>query len=168
MKQWKILILLVSSFHFFDAGAQIKAGTIVRGKEVYAPDSIVFYETDYATQQKSFMDLLAGTWRIISMKKQSQMEQDTLAGVTLTLNRDSSFTGQASCNKIRGRLSIKGTSIKFKEVAATKMTCTELEEEKLLLQLLRESVTNYTVDKASLLLRDVSGNIVFEAKRKTL
>lgn len=168
MKQLKILTLLVGSFYFFEASAQIKAGTIVRTKEVPGKDSIVFYETDFATQQKSFMDLLTGSWTITSMKKQSQMQQEDLAGITLTLNKDSTFTGQASCNKIWGKFRIKGTSIKFNDIASTKLSCTKQDEEKWILQLLQETVSNYTVGKPSLLLRDVAGNIVFEAKRKTL
>ena len=111
------------------------------------------------------MNLLIGTWVIKTMKKQSQMEPDHLTGVTLTLNKDSSFTGQGSCNKIFGKLSIKGTSVKFNDIASIRMACNRLEQEKWLLQLLQETVSNYSVTTAGLLLRDVSGNIVFEAER---
>lgn len=165
MKQF--LILLAGLSYSLSSFAQINAGTMVRTREVPGKDSIVFYETDIATRQKSFMDLLVGTWTFTKMKKQSQMDADQLTGITLTLNKDSSFTGQASCNKIFGKFSIKGTSIKFNDIASTKMSCNKQEEEKWILQLLQGTVSNYTVTKPNLLLRDVSGNIVFEADRKT-
>lgn len=165
MKHLKASILTLCLFCSIISSAQIKAGTIVRTREVPGKDSIVFYETDVATRQKSFMDLLAGNWNLTRMKKQSQMDADDLTGITLTLNKDSSFTGQASCNKIWGRFSIKGTSIKFNNMASTKMSCAKQDEETWLLKLLEESVSNYTVSKQGLLLRNVSGNVVFEAER---
>ena len=164
MKQF--LILLIGLSYSIFSFAQINAGTIVRTREVPGKDSVVFYETDIATRQKSFMDLLVGTWTLTKMKKQSQMDADHLKGILLTLNKDSSFTGQASCNKITGKFSIKGTSIKFNDIVSTKMFCNKQEEEKWILQLLQGTVSNYTVTKPNLLLRDVSGNIVFEADRK--
>ena len=165
MKYIKLVILLNFSF-CIESSAQVKAGTIVLTKEVPGKDSIEFYDTDYATRQKSYMNLLVGTWTITTMKKQTGIDADHLTGVTFTLNSDSAFTGQAACNKIWGKFSIKGTSIKFNDIATTKRTCNKQEEEKLFLQLMQEAVTNYTVTKPKLLLRDVSGNIVFEAKRK--
>ena len=167
MHKIKILILLASSFFVFESSAQLKAGTIIRTKEVPGKDSIEFYETDYATRQKSFMNLLVGTWNITTMKKQSKIDAVHLSGVTLTLNNDSTFTGQASCNKIWGKFSIKGTSIKFKDIAATKRSCSKQEEENWILQLLQKTVSNYSVSKPVLFLRDGSSNIVFQAKRKT-
>jgi putative lipoprotein len=94
------------------------------------------------------------------------MDADHLTGVTLTLNSDSSFTGQASCNKIWGKFSIKGTSIKFNDIASTKMSCSKQEEENWILQLLQNTVSAYSVTRPTLLLRDGSSNIVFEANRK--
>ena len=164
MKQ--LLILLVSLTYGICSGAQINAGTIIRTREVPGKDSVVYYETDIATRQKSFMDLLVGTWTLTKMKKQSQMDADYLKGIILTLNKDSSFIGQASCNKISGKFSIKGTSIKFNDIVSTKMSCDRQDEEAWILQLLQGTVSNYTVTKPNLLLRDVSGNIVFEADRK--
>ena len=165
MKQLKRVILLANLFYCITSNAQLNAGTIVRTKEVAGKDSIIYYETDVATRQKSFMNLLVGTWVITTMKKQSQMAPDHLTAITLTLNKDSSFTGQGSCNKIWGKLGVKGTSIKFNNIASTRVACSKQEEEKWLLQLLRETVSNYSVTGHSLLLRDVSGNIVFEAER---
>jgi heat shock protein HslJ len=46
------------------------------------------------------------------------------------------------------------------------MICGKQEEENWFLQLLQETVSNYSVTKPTLLLRDGSSNIVFEARRK--
>ena len=166
MKYLKLVALTITSIMCFQSSAQINAGTIVRSKQVPGKDSVVFYETDIATRQKSYMNLLVGSWTVTTMKKQSKADPDHLNGVTLTLNKDSSFTGTASCNKIWGKFSIKGTSIKFNDIASTKMTCTKQDEENWLLQLLQETVSNYSVTKLVLLLRDGASNIVFEATRK--
>jgi len=166
MKFLKLVFLIGTCIFSVQSSAQINAGTIVRSKEVSGKDSIVFYETDYATRQKSYMNLLVGTWTITTMKKQSKADAHHLNGVTLTLNKDSSFTGKASCNKIWGKFSIKGTSIKFNDIASTKLTCNKQDQENLVLQLLQQSVSNYSVTKPKLLLRDGASNVVFEATRK--
>src|SRR5688500_14866662 len=166
MKYLKLVALVTTSVLCIQSSAQINAGTIVRSKQVPGKDSIVFYETDIATRQKSYMNLLVGSWTITTMKKQSKADPDHLNGVTLTLNKDSSFTGKASCNKFWGKFSIKGTSIKFNDIASTKMTCNKQDEENWLLQLLQQTVSNYSVTKPVLLLRDGASNIVFEATRK--
>jgi heat shock protein HslJ len=162
----KLLLACIGFTLAFQAAAQLKAGTIVRPKEITTSDSIEFYEMDIATRQKSYMNLLVGTWDFKIMKKQAKIDPDHLQGVTLTLNNDSTFTGQASCNKVWGKFSIKGTSIKFIDIASTKMTCNKQEEENWLLQLLQNTVSNYSVTKPKLLLRDGSSNIVFEANKK--
>jgi heat shock protein HslJ len=166
MKYPKLFLAAISLSLVFQASAQVKAGTIVRPKEITTSDSIEFYEMDIATRQKSYMNLLEGTWSFKIMRKQAKMQPDQLQGVTLILNGDSTFTGQASCNKVWGKFSIKGTSIKFNDIASTKMTCNKQEEENWLLQLLQNTVSNYTVTKSTLWLRDGSSNIVFEANKK--
>lgn len=162
----KLVALAIGIFSSYLSVAQVKAGTIVRTKEISGKDSVAFYEVDIATRQKSFMNLLVGSWKINSMKKQSKIDANHLSNVSLTLNKDSTFTGQASCNKIWGKFSIKGTSIKFNDIASTKMTCANQEEENWVLQLLQETVSNYSVTKSVLLLRDGASNIVFEAGKK--
>jgi heat shock protein HslJ len=164
MKYPKLILACISLSFVFQASAQLKAGTIVRPKEITTSDSIEFYDMDIATRQKSYMNLLTGTWDFKVMRKQAKMDPDHLQAITLTLNADSTFTGQASCNKIWGRFSIKGTSIKFNDIASTKMTCNKQEEENWILQLLQNTVSNYTVTKSTLWLRDGSSNIVFEAR----
>ncbi len=155
-----LLIVLGTS-----ASAQLKAGTIVRTKAASAPDSIEYYETDYATRQKSYMNLLVGTWYVTTMKRQPRIKAVVLTDVVLNLKSDFTFTGRASCNEISGKLSIKGTSIKFNGIAAPKNICAKTEEERWMLKLLQETVSNYTVTNNTLWLRDGSSNVVFEARK---
>jgi putative lipoprotein len=157
-----ILLITIAS----SANAQVKAGTMVRNKVVEVQDSIEFYEVEFTSNQKSYMNLLEGTWNITGMKKPSYKDIITLTDVTLTLNKDSSFTGMAPCNKISGKFSIKGTSIRFGDIATTRITCPKQEEENTLLQVLKEGVSNYSVTKPSLLFRNGSGVVVIEATRR--
>jgi heat shock protein HslJ len=161
------LLFLILFFVATEASAQLKAGTIVaRTKEKEKSDSIVFYETNIGSRQSSHLNLLTGTWNVLVMRKQARMDPDQLNTITLTLNPDSTFTGQASCNKFWGKFSLKGTSIKFNNITSTKMTCDKQEEENSLLRLLQNTVSNYTVTSSKLLLRDGSSNVVFEAGKK--
>ena len=90
-----------------------------------------------------------------------------LPAIDLLALKYSSFTGRASCNRIWGKFSIKGTSIKFNDIGSTNLTCTKQDEENLVLQLLQQTVSNYSVTKPGLLLRDGASNVVFEATRKS-
>ncbi len=93
MKLFRFSLLLSLIILTIEASAQLKAGTMIRKTEVAAVDSIEYYETDFATRQKSYMNLLVGTWAFTNMKKQSRIDADYLTGVSLTLNNDSTFTG---------------------------------------------------------------------------
>lgn len=158
--------VLVSLLYSSGAFAQIKPGTIVIQREVSTKDSVEFYETDYEVRQKSYMNLLAGSWTITSMKRQAKMETENLSNVTLTINADSSFTGSAGCNTIWGKLSVKGTSVKFTNITSTRKSCENAELEVQLLKLLQQTVSAYSVTKNTLLLRDGASNVVFEGNRK--
>ena len=166
MKYPKLFTLLIFVLSALQSLAQINAGTLIRTREVETSDSIEYYITDYATRQKSYMNLLVGTWNVTIMKKQSRIDPDHLTGVTLILKDDSTFSGNASCNKIWGRFSIKGTSIKFNDISSTKTRCGKQEEENWILELLHNTVSNYSVTRQTLLLRDGSSNIIFEAAKR--
>ena len=60
---------------------------------------------------------------------------------------------------------LKGTSIQFSKIYATKMACDRLETEGAFLDLLENRIANYAVAGNKLQLLDVSGNIVFECER---
>ena len=128
-------------------------------------DSIIFYDQEIKTKQKSYKKELRGKWIVVSMKRQQKAEMEMLNNVYLEFGSDSSFSGNASCNKIRGIYTLKGTSIKFSNIAATKMACNTLDQETAFLQLLEDRISAYSVDESKLLLRDGSSNIVFECRR---
>jgi heat shock protein HslJ len=166
MKYAKGLSFVIAMLLVSNAFAQVKAGTIMRKQVMEEQDSVVFYETDFTSRQKSYLNLLAGTWTINTMKRQARMNAETLSRVTLNIKADSTFTGTAGCNSISGRFSIKGTSIKFKDIVATKMACEQLEQETWFLKLLQNTVSNYAVGKQALVLKDGSANAVFEGTRR--
>lgn len=128
-------------------------------------DSIEFYETDFKVKQKSYKKEMEGKWTVSTMRRQQKAELEQLSGVTIEFSTDSSFSGKAPCNRIGGVYTLKGTSIKFSRIFATKMACNKLEQESAFLKLLEETVSAYTVEGNKLLLRDGSSNIVFELRR---
>ena len=128
-------------------------------------DSIIYYDQEIKTKQKSYKKELRGKWTVVSMQRQQKAEMEMLSNVYIEFGSDSSFNGSASCNKIRGIYTLKGTSIKFSNIAATKMACSTLEQENAFLQLLEDRISAYSVDETKLLLRDGSSNIVFECRR---
>ena len=168
MKSFGGLFTIVSLLMFFSCTAQRKqaapAGsndTVIRHVE----DSIEFYETDFEARQKNYRELLIGTWIVDSMHRQARMETDFLSNVSLTF-ADSTFTGSGGCNRISGKYTLKGTSIKFSDVISTKMACDRLDQEVAFLQLLQSTVSAYTVTQNVLWLRDGASNIVFHARKK--
>jgi len=169
MKRIFFSLTVFSIFLITACSAQKQPGKpykIVRGDTTIQKDSIEYYEVDFIAKQKNHMDLLIGSWTIDTMHRQSRMEGELLSGIFLNFNSDSSFNGNAGCNNIRGKYILKGTSIRFSDIIATKMACDKLEQETAFLQLLQETVSAYSVGKNKLLLRDGSSNIVFHASRK--
>ena len=128
-------------------------------------DSIEFYETDFKVKQKSYKKEMIGKWSVATMRRQQKAELEQLSGVTIEFGSDTSFSGKAPCNRIGGVYTLKGTSIKFSRIFATRMACDKLEQETAFLKLLEETVSAYSVEGNKLLLRDGSSNIVFELKR---
>jgi len=128
-------------------------------------DTIIFYDQEIKTRQKSYKKELEGKWNIISMQRQQKAEKEMLGNVFIEFGTDTSFNANAPCNKIGGIYTLKGTSIKFSNIRATKMACNNLDQENAFLLLLEERVSAYSVGAHNLLLRDGSSNIVFECTR---
>lgn len=152
----------------FSCTAQRKQTNRNESKETvvsYVKDSIEFYETDFEARQKNYRELLLGTWVIDSMHRQARMDVDFLTNVSITFS-DSTFTGSGGCNRISGKYTLKGTSIKFSDIISTKMACERLDQETAFLDLLQSTVSAYTVTQNVLWLRDGSSNIVFHARKK--
>lgn len=129
-------------------------------------DSVIYVETEIEAKQKNSLDLLIGSWDVITMQRQTRLKIEPLTNTYFSLNENSSFNGKSGCNNISGQYVLKGTGIKFTNISSTKMHCANTEQETAFLQLLSETVSAYTVSKDSLLLRDGSANIIFRAVRR--
>lgn len=115
---------------------------------------------------RSFQKELAGTWTIISMRRQQKADLESLSGVTLKFDEnDVKFSGKAPCNSIFGAIQLNGYSIRFQNVGSTKMACDKLEQETAYLNLLQTRVSAFTIESDKLYLRDGISNIVFEGER---
>jgi heat shock protein HslJ len=162
----KPLCFLLCSVFFASASyAQVKAGTIVRPRVVETKDEVEYYEVEVTTNQKSYLNLLKGTWNFTSMRRQPRVEAESLTNASLTINGDSTFSGSTGCNTISGKFTLKGTGIRFGNLTSTKMACNNMDQETAFLKLIQQTISNYSVTNDSLLLRDVTGNIVFHAKK---
>jgi len=128
-------------------------------------DSVIFYDQEIKTKQKSYKKELEGKWEIVSMQRQQKAEKEMLSNVYIEFRNDFSFVGNAPCNKISGIYTLKGTGVKFTNIISTKMACNTLDQETAFLQLLEDRVSAYSVGPDKLLLRDGSSNIVFECNR---
>lgn len=115
---------------------------------------------------KSFQKELAGTWNVLSMRRQQKAELETFTGVSLKFDEaDTKFSGKAPCNSIFGIIQLNGYSIRFQNIGATKMACDKLEQEGAYLDLLQTRVSAFTIEGDTLYLRDGISNIVFECER---
>ena len=114
----------------------------------------------------SFQKELAGKWNVLTMRRQQKAELEHLNGVQLTFSEASNqFSGKAPCNNINGTIQLNGYSIRFQNIASTKMACEQLEQETAMLGLLESRISAFTITGNKLLLRDGISNIVFECER---
>ena len=169
MKKFIPSLIFILMIGLASCSTQKKSGystTSVDSNNAMVKDSIEYYETEFEVRQKNYKDLLIGSWQIDTMHRQSRLPGELLSGVYLNFTSDSTFNGKAGCNQVSGKYTLKGTSIRFGNIISTKMACDKLEQESALLQLLQNTVSAYTVDNKTLLLRDGASNVVFYASRK--
>ncbi|MDP9229870.1 MAG: META domain-containing protein [Bacteroidota bacterium] len=161
------------SLYITSCSGEKNSTTAGKPKVIYRPDpnnplkkdSIEFYEMNIIARQKNDKQKMIGKWDVVSMRRQQKAELENLSGIYLEFGTDSAFNGNAGCNKIGGVYTLKGTSVIFSNVLSTKMACDKMEQENAFLELLQNTVSEYTVSDAKLLLRDGSSNIVFECSR---
>src|SRR5687768_6386931 len=115
MKSIPITALACAVFIFTACAAQ-KPTTRAQKDTSMVKDSVEFYETDFEVRQKNWWNQLQGGWVINSMRRQAKMEEENLSGFYLQFYQDSTFNGNSGCNRISGRYSIKGSSIKFNNI----------------------------------------------------
>ncbi len=158
-------ILVVASSLAFGACSTPQTTTATKTTEsdnaAMSSDKVEFYETEYEVRQKDYLEQLSGNWNFQTM--QARLPQEDLSGITLRLNADKTFDAGLNCGKVTGSYILKGTAIKFSNVSAS--DCGSDEKMGELLRLLTQTVSAYTVDHNSLLLRDGSSNIIFRAAK---
>ena len=135
---------------------------IVRGD---TSTKVEYYETDFEARQKDYLNLLMGDWTISTMQRQARLNSENLNNVALSLNADKTFRIATACSTISGTYSVKGTSIRFNTIVSASNGCGTTEQESELVRLLGQTVSAYTVNSNSLLLRDGTSNIVFRAEK---
>lgn len=126
-------------------------------------DKIEYYETEFEVRQKDYLAQLAGSWTVNTMQRQSMMPVENLSEISLTLNADKTFEAGLSCGVLSGTYSLKGTSIKF--LTSGNEQCNNNPQMSELVRLLTQTVSAYTVDNKTLLLRDGSSNVIFRASK---
>ena len=127
-------------------------------------DSVEYYITEFATDQRNYLHLLTGTWTINSMQRQQKLDAETLEGFSIELRNDKTYTIKTVCGNINGRFILKGTSIRFLNVSDD-ANCLANEQALFFGKLIADRVSAYSVDNSTLLLRDGSSNVVFRASR---
>lgn len=72
---------------------------------------------------------------------------------------DSKVTGTAACNNFFGQFKIKGNSLTFDPLAATRIACPELEKETAFMKAIQNSAS-YKISGNKLTLSDLNGNVI--------
>lgn len=175
---WAILLSTVWMVSLLSCGGSRKAKTSkTTGKDntvINTPEGVmivsgrdtIFYDNRIEVQAASFAKELAGKWNVISMRRQQKAELEPLSDVTLNFDIEKyRVNGKAPCNTINGQFVLKGTGIRFENIASTRMTCDKQEQENYYIKLLQERISAYTVQGDKLYLRDGISNIVFECNR---
>lgn len=163
MKKYMFLAVTAFTLGTVNSFAQDK-GKSIKDTSI-AEETVEFYEVEIEGRQKNYRELLVGKWAIDTMRSQARAKPDALLSVQLFFQTDSIFSISSDCGKVSGTFRLKGTGIGFSITDASKMTCDKLEQDALLQKLLTQRVSAYTVENNTLLLRDVSGNVVFRASR---
>jgi heat shock protein HslJ len=132
----------------------------------FAKDSVEYYETDFETRQKNYLDQLQALWKLNTMQRQARIEMEPLSGYSISLDKNMRFTVSGPCGDITGIYDVKGTGIKFNNISTEgHASACDQEQQKELIRLLGETVSAYTVSSSELLLRDNATNIIFRATR---
>lgn len=129
-------------------------------------DSVVYYEVEIGVNQKNYIEWLAGSWSVDTMRRQARAVPEVLSNVALSFTTDSTYSGNIGCSTVSGTYKLKGTGIKFLTFHSTKEACTQQDQQAAFQRLLTQTVSAYTIDGDVLLLRDGSSNVVFRAHRK--
>jgi heat shock protein HslJ len=167
MKTLSCAIALIAWLLACSPAKQVAPARHIMVRDVEDTTTIVqVVETDFEARQKSDLSKMIGRWEVTSMRRQQKAELEKLSNVYFELKPDLTFAGKGGCNNVSGNFSVKGSSIKFNSIAATKMACDNMDRENAVLNLLENRVSEYTYEGNELLLRDGASNVVFECRRE--
>jgi len=166
----RLLVIILTIAIFFPACSGSKEASktsksvvseLPEGAEI---DSVDYFTNDYTVVQVANERKIQGKWDVMVMYR-SNAGYEKLSDITLTL-AGSAFAGNAPCNSIAGNYELQGYRIRFKDVVSTKMACNKLDQENTYLTLLQNNVNSFAFQSSKLLLKDHSGNIVFECVKE--
>lgn len=174
MKQYRWMVALLALVVFAtDLAAQNKK-VVTRRTRVNKvvvkqpePDKIDTVETVIPVTQPSFNTLLAGKWKILSIRIQQKDEPTPLpSGIFIQFDFDSSFSGFSGCNRFSGIYHAIGATLQLTNIKATEQACDKTPAQSLLLPYLANNVKSFAdIRKGVIALKDGTGSVVFECER---
>lgn len=174
MKQYRLMLALLALVVFTtDLAAQNKK-TVTRRTRVNKvvvkqpePDKIDTVETVIPVTQPTFNTLLAGKWKLLSIRIQQKDEPTPLPGSNfIQFDFDSSFSGFVGCNSFSGTYQAVGATLLLSNIKATEKACDRTPAESLVLGHLRNHVKSFAdIRKGVIALKDGTGSVVFECER---
>lgn len=174
MKQYRLMMVLLALVVFATEVAAQNKKVVTRRTRVNKvvvkqpePDKIDTVETVIPVTQPTFNTLLAGKWKILSIRIQQKDEPTPLpGGVFIQFDFDSSFSGFVGCNRFSGTYHAVGATLQLTNIKATEKACDRIPAESLVLQYLASHVKSFAdIRKGVIALKDGTGSVVFECER---
>ena len=172
------IILLVPLFIFQSSAIGQKSKDKKSKTEVKSPkvfeivgdtvrkDSVVFYETEVGYIMPDLSPKFKGKWMINVMRRQARAVPDSLIEAYIEFYGDTLFSAYVGCNKLTGKYTIKGPTIKFRILDTVMAACDSSEIQSWFKKLIQERVSYFGIDEHVLQLKDVAYNIVFDCSRR--
>ena len=129
--------------------------------DLFPPSAKLTFEAD----QKDYLPQMLGNCVIHFMKRQARLPEETL-NITIQLNENKAFVANTACGDLTGHYSVKGMSIKFRDLRYNRDRCGSVEQLDEMERLLTQSVSLCTVNGNMLFQKDNSGNNVFRVTRQ--
>jgi heat shock protein HslJ len=131
------------------------------------PDKVDTVETVIPVVQPTFNSVLAGKWKLLSIRKQQKDEPTKLPdGLFIQFDYDSSFSGFAGCNRFSGTYHAVGATLLLSKITTTKAACEKMDTETLVLKHLSNTIKSFAnINYGSIALKDGTGSVVFECER---
>ena len=150
-----------------------KAKEEVKGPKIFEvvgdslrTDSIVYYQTEIGFAMPDMGPKFKGKWMINVMRRQARAVPDSLNEAFIEFYGDTLFAAYVGCNKLSGKYTIKGPTIKFRLLDTALTACPQSDIESWFIKLIEDRVSYFGIDEKVLYLKDVASNIVFDCSRR--